>query len=93
MAPRTLIQVRPLEERPLPGLSWSERLERLRALLRGLGRVVIAYSGGVDSSLLLRVAHEALGPDARGVIGRSDSYAARELELALAQARGFSAAL
>ena len=91
MAPRTLIQVRPLEERPLPGLSWSERLERLRALLRGLGRVVIAYSGGVDSSLLLRVAHEALGPDARGIRVRAPDDAARELELALAQARGFGA--
>lgn len=79
--------------RPLDGFSWAERLERLRGLLHELGNVVVAYSGGVDSSLLLRVAHEALGERALGVIGRSDSYAARELELARAQAVSFGARL
>ena len=49
-------------------------------------RVVVAYSGGVDSSVLLAVAHEQLGPNALGVIGVSDSYASRELTLALEQA-------
>jgi pyridinium-3,5-biscarboxylic acid mononucleotide sulfurtransferase len=77
----------------LAGLSWTGRLERLRELLRDLGRVVVAYSGGVDSSLLLRVAHETLGERALGVIGRSDSYAVRELELACAQAASFGARL
>ena len=48
--------------------------------------MIVAYSGGVDSSLLLAVAREQLGARALGVIGVSDSYAAHELELALAQA-------
>lgn len=40
------------------------RLERLERELRRLGRVVVAWSGGVDSSLLVRVAHDTLGRDA-----------------------------
>src|SRR5262245_55560009 len=76
---------------PEPGLGWEDRLDRLRGLIASLGSVVVAYSGGVDSSLVLRAAHEALGHRARGVIGRSDSYAARELALALEQAASFGA--
>jgi len=82
-----LLAIRDPGERPLAGLDWQERLARLRALLAGAGRVVVAYSGGVDSSLLLAVAHAELGERALGVIGVSDSYAAHELALALAQAR------
>lgn len=37
------------------------KLERLQEELRGLERVVVAWSGGVDSSLLARVAHDTLG--------------------------------
>src|SRR5271154_3272258 len=66
-------------------------MARLRAYVADLGSVIVAYSGGVDSSVVLRVAHEQLGERALGVIGRSDSYAARELELALAQSRSFGA--
>ena len=87
MNPPSLVQIGAGEAKA----SWQERLDGLRELLRGLGSVVVAYSGGVDSSLLLRVANEVLGERALGVIGRSDSYAARELELALEQARGFGA--
>ncbi len=77
--------------RPLADLDWSARLEALRGDLSQYSRVVVAYSGGVDSSVVLRVAHDVLGARAHAVIGRSDSYAERELHLALAQAAGFGA--
>jgi uncharacterized protein len=38
------------------------RLERLRAVLGGLERVVVAFSGGADSAFLARVASDTLGP-------------------------------
>jgi uncharacterized protein len=89
VAIQTLVTIRDAAERPFPELDWRTRLARLEAWLRPLGRVVVAYSGGVDSSVLFRVARQVLGDGALGVIGRSDSYAARELDLALAQADSF----
>ena len=91
MSTDALIRIGEGREDPPDGLTWQQRLDRLRGELAALGSVVIAYSGGVDSSLLLRVAHEVLGSRALGVIGRSDSYAEQELRLALEQARGFGA--
>ena len=94
MALPALIQIHDPRATPpaqTPPATWGERLERLRAEIARLGAVVVAYSGGVDSSLVLRVAHEMLGGRAVGVIGRSDSYAARELALALEQAASFGA--
>lgn len=88
-----LVSVADPSLRPLAHLDWPARLEKLREALAGMGRVVVAYSGGVDSSLVLRVAHEQLGAAALGVIGRSDSYAVHELELALEQAATFGAAV
>ncbi len=94
----TLIQIANAGE--LPGVGdlnrgissdWQGLLDLLRADLGRFRAVVVAYSGGVDSSVLLRVAHEVLGERALGVIGRSDSYAESELELALAQAASFGA--
>lgn len=41
----------------------SEGLARLEAVVTGLGRVVVALSGGADSALLASVAHRVLGPE------------------------------
>ena len=64
---------------------------RLEQILRGLGRVLIAYSGGVDSAVLLAEAHRVLGGRACGVIAQSPSLPASELTaaLSLAGAGGF----
>ena len=66
--------------------AFDARVAALRARIRGFGSCVVAYSGGVDSSVVLAVAREELGDRALAVIGRSATYAQGELDLALAQA-------
>ncbi|HXG49055.1 MAG TPA: ATP-dependent sacrificial sulfur transferase LarE [Methylomirabilota bacterium] len=65
------------------------KLELLRETIRSLGSCVIAYSGGVDSVFLARVAHDVLGERALAAIADSPSLPRRELEEALAIARRF----
>jgi len=60
------------------------KMTQLRRLLHDLDSVVVAYSGGVDSALLLKIAHDELGERALGATGLSASYAAEEMEEARA---------
>ena len=61
----------------------SSKLEQLRELIRSYGSCLVAYSGGVDSVFLARVAREVLGEKSLAVIADSPSLPRRELEEAL----------
>ncbi|MBI4547757.1 MAG: ATP-dependent sacrificial sulfur transferase LarE [Ignavibacteriae bacterium] len=63
----------------------------LQTILKKLGSVVIGYSGGVDSTLLLKVAVDTLGDNVLAVIGKSETYPTREYEEAVRMALEFGA--
>lgn len=70
----------------------DEKYEHLRRILRDLESVAVAFSAGVDSTLLLKVAIDVLGPDqVVAVTGRSDSLARAEFDQACALAESFGA--
>jgi uncharacterized protein len=69
-------------------------LATLEAHLAGMGRVLLGYSGGVDSALLAVAGRRALGPGRfLAVIGRSASYPAAQYRTALDVARRFDVPL
>ena len=69
-----------------PG-ALDPKFARLNQALSGAGRLLVAYSGGVDSAFLAWAAHQALGEKMLAVIADSPSLARTHLEDALAFAR------
>ena len=68
----------------------ATRLDKARGIVRDLGSVLVAYSGGVDSSLLLKLALDALGGRAAvAVLASSPAYPESEQQ----EARGLAAVL
>jgi len=66
----------------IPEATLEEKLAHLEEILHSLGRVLVGYSGGVDSAMLAVAAHRVLGDDAIAVTAVSESYATGELEAA-----------
>ncbi len=58
------------------------KLDKLKKILKDMGSVLVAYSGGVDSTLLLKLSHDVLNDKVLAVIATSETYPGEEIESA-----------
>lgn len=68
--------------KPLESSELQTKVDRLYACLRAYRKVIVAFSGGVDSTFLADAAQRALGTNALAVTAISDSYPIREMQAA-----------
>ncbi|MEM8546391.1 MAG: TIGR00268 family protein, partial [Cyanobacteria bacterium P01_H01_bin.119] len=64
----------------------SDKLTQLHRIFAGMDRALIAYSGGIDSTLVAKIAYDALGDRALAVTAESPSLMPEDLEDARVQA-------
>ena len=63
------------------------KLEKLKTYIKEQGSLAVAFSGGVDSTFLLKTAHDVLGDGCFAITARSASFPRREQEEAAAFCR------
>jgi uncharacterized protein len=78
------------ERRPI-GRPLAAKKKVLEDILRKMGKALVAFSGGVDSTFLLQTAVDVLGPDVYAVIAASETYPVRETRAARVLARRLKA--
>ena len=66
----------------MPTDTLQRKLKKLRHNLTDMQSVLVAFSGGIDSSFVLKIAHEQLGSRALGVTAVSPTFPASELDIA-----------
>ncbi len=72
-------------------MDTQNKLESLKEILKRMGKLAIAYSGGVDSTFLLKVAHDTLKDNVIAITARSSTYPEREYNEAVAFAKKLGA--
>ena len=64
-------------------MNIDEKYEKLKRIIKRMDEVVVAYSGGVDSTFLLKVAKDILGSKVIAVLATSPTYPSREFDEAV----------